>query len=233
MQPRLTRSRTDVMVAGVCGGLGEYFAVDPVLVRLIFVLVTLTSGLGIPVYLVMWLVMPKASVLPGGQPAPGFDANEFGRQMGQIGQQIGQEAAQIGRELHEAVKAHARVDARQRPGVGTMGQPPEPSEYNFDPQTGRPLRESKPSTGQTINLGDPQQLPIQQRVQSSQQPQGVPQTAQPQRQGRNWRTLGFIMIGIGGLIFLNQIQALLGFDLDIVFPIVLIVAGVVLLRRRS
>ncbi len=61
MQPRLTRSTTESMVAGVCGGLAEYFSIDPVIVRLIFVLVTLTSGLGLPVYLVLWILMPKAS----------------------------------------------------------------------------------------------------------------------------------------------------------------------------
>lgn len=60
MQPRLTRSTTESMVAGVCGGLAEYFNIDPVIVRLIFVLVTLTSGLGLPVYLVLWILMPKA-----------------------------------------------------------------------------------------------------------------------------------------------------------------------------
>ena len=62
MQPRLMRSRTEVIIAGVCGGLGEYFGLDPVIVRLIFVLVTLTTGLGFIVYPVLWLVMPRAGV---------------------------------------------------------------------------------------------------------------------------------------------------------------------------
>ena len=69
MQPRLMRSRTEVIVAGVCGGLAEYFAIDPVIVRLIFVLVTLTSGIGLLVYPVLWLVMPKAGAQSGGKPA--------------------------------------------------------------------------------------------------------------------------------------------------------------------
>src|SRR6187431_1182854 len=60
MQPRLTRSRTEVIIAGVCGGLAEYFAIDPVIVRLIFVLVTLTSGIGLLVYPILWMVMPRA-----------------------------------------------------------------------------------------------------------------------------------------------------------------------------
>ncbi|HWQ15261.1 MAG TPA: PspC domain-containing protein, partial [Roseiflexaceae bacterium] len=60
MQPQLTRSRSEVVIAGVCGGLAEYFHIDPVIVRLVFVLVTLTSGLGLIVYPVLWMVMPKA-----------------------------------------------------------------------------------------------------------------------------------------------------------------------------
>lgn len=59
MQPRLKRNVTEAMVAGVCSGLAEYFNIDPVIVRLIFVLVTFTSGLGALVYLILWILMPK------------------------------------------------------------------------------------------------------------------------------------------------------------------------------
>lgn len=48
------------MWAGVCGGLGEYFGVDPTLVRLIFVVATImTSGLMIVAYLALWLLEPE------------------------------------------------------------------------------------------------------------------------------------------------------------------------------
>ncbi len=56
---RLYRSRADRMVAGVCGGLGEYFGIDPTLARLFFVIAAIfTGGLMILVYLVMILVIP-------------------------------------------------------------------------------------------------------------------------------------------------------------------------------
>lgn len=55
---RLYRSRQDRMLAGVCGGLGHYFNVDPVIVRLIF-LVLLLTGPGILAYLVLVLVVPE------------------------------------------------------------------------------------------------------------------------------------------------------------------------------
>lgn len=59
MQPRLTRSRTDRMISGVCGGLGHYFGVDPVIVRLIFVVLAITTFLTPVIYPVLWLIMPE------------------------------------------------------------------------------------------------------------------------------------------------------------------------------
>lgn len=54
----LRRSRQHRVIAGVCGGLGGYLGVDPVLLRLAFLVLGL-SGLGIPLYLIGWLVIPK------------------------------------------------------------------------------------------------------------------------------------------------------------------------------
>jgi phage shock protein C len=55
---KLYRSKKSRMLAGVCGGFAEYFAIDPMMVRLAFVLLAL-SGPGIPFYLIAWLMMPK------------------------------------------------------------------------------------------------------------------------------------------------------------------------------
>ncbi len=56
---RLVRSKKDRMVAGVSAGLAEYFEIDPIIVRLLFVLVTFTVGSGILIYIVLWIVMPE------------------------------------------------------------------------------------------------------------------------------------------------------------------------------
>ncbi len=56
---KLYRSRTDKMVSGVCGGLGKYLAIDPTLIRLLFVLITVLGGSGVLVYLIMMIVMPE------------------------------------------------------------------------------------------------------------------------------------------------------------------------------
>jgi Putative stress-responsive transcriptional regulator len=57
---KLYRSRTDSKVAGVCGGLAEYFGIDSTLVRVIFVLATLAGGPGLIAYIILALVMPEA-----------------------------------------------------------------------------------------------------------------------------------------------------------------------------
>jgi phage shock protein PspC (stress-responsive transcriptional regulator) len=55
---RVFRSRQDSKIAGVCGGLGDYFDIDPVFFRLVFLLSVLFGGLGALAYLVMWIMVP-------------------------------------------------------------------------------------------------------------------------------------------------------------------------------
>lgn len=56
---RLTRSKSDRMLFGVCGGLGKYFGIDPTIVRLAFVLLALIDGIGIVIYIILAIIMPK------------------------------------------------------------------------------------------------------------------------------------------------------------------------------
>lgn len=58
MDRRLYRSNTDRMLGGVCGGLGQYLGIDPTLVRVFFVLLALANGIGVLIYLVMWVIVP-------------------------------------------------------------------------------------------------------------------------------------------------------------------------------
>jgi len=53
-------SRSDRKIAGVCGGLGEWLDVDPIFLRVVFVLFALFFGLGIVVYIALWLFLPRA-----------------------------------------------------------------------------------------------------------------------------------------------------------------------------
>lgn len=57
---RLTRSKHDQMVAGVCAGIAEYYDVDPTVVRLLFVLFIFTGGLSILFYIVLMIIIPES-----------------------------------------------------------------------------------------------------------------------------------------------------------------------------
>ncbi len=59
MTKTLHRSQTDKIIAGVCGGLAEYFSVDSTIIRLLFILVVALGGSGLLIYLLLWLIMPK------------------------------------------------------------------------------------------------------------------------------------------------------------------------------
>ena len=61
---RLHLSSSDRKIAGVCGGLGEWLDVDPVFLRVGFVLLSLLCGLGIVVYIALWLFLPRAPATP-------------------------------------------------------------------------------------------------------------------------------------------------------------------------
>lgn len=59
MVKKLYRSNHDKMIAGVCGGLAEYFEIDSTLIRLLFLALLIFGGGGILIYLIMWIVVPK------------------------------------------------------------------------------------------------------------------------------------------------------------------------------
>ena len=59
MERRLYRSRKNKIIAGVAGGLGEYFDIDPVFVRVIFVVATLAGASGLLAYIILWIVVPQ------------------------------------------------------------------------------------------------------------------------------------------------------------------------------
>lgn len=68
MTTRLQRSRSDRKIAGVAAGLAQYFGIDPMLVRLAFVLLLFAPhSIIVPIYIILWVVMPEE---PVAQPAP-------------------------------------------------------------------------------------------------------------------------------------------------------------------
>lgn len=58
---RLTRSNNG-MIAGVCGGIANYLDIDPTIVRIVYILMTFFVGIGILLYFILWLVIPKKEI---------------------------------------------------------------------------------------------------------------------------------------------------------------------------
>lgn len=59
MDKRLYRSRNQVILGGVCGGIAEYFDIDVTIVRLIWALIALVGGSGVLLYIIAWIVVPE------------------------------------------------------------------------------------------------------------------------------------------------------------------------------
>lgn len=173
---RLMRSRTDTMIAGVAGGIAQYLAVDPVIVRLAFVALLFT-GVGALLYPLLWIVMP----LEGGQSAAAVQPFD----------EMRQRAARFGDEVREVFVTGG--PARQR---------------RFDPMTGEPV---EPEAEIPINnVGQP----------------GEPNADAAARRNR---LIGTALVGVGAFILLN---ILLGPGAGkILFPLLLVAAGVLVLRR--
>jgi phage shock protein C len=76
MDKKLYRSPVNKVVAGVAGGLGDYFGIDPVLVRVLFVVATISAGVGVITYLLLWIIMPEEKAFSGSVTSDGLpDAN--------------------------------------------------------------------------------------------------------------------------------------------------------------
>jgi len=59
MAKKLYRSLDDKKIAGVCGGLGEYFDIDPTIIRLALVALVLAGGSGVLAYILAWIIVPE------------------------------------------------------------------------------------------------------------------------------------------------------------------------------
>lgn len=67
MKKKLYLSSRGKILAGVCTGLGEYFDIDPVLIRALFIVALFSGGIGAMLYIVLWLIMPKEETVLSAQ----------------------------------------------------------------------------------------------------------------------------------------------------------------------
>lgn len=74
---KLVRKQNDKLFLGVASGVADYIGIDPVIVRLLFVLLTLWNGWGLLIYIVLAIVMPVANDVPVSAKANVFDDEEI------------------------------------------------------------------------------------------------------------------------------------------------------------
>jgi phage shock protein C len=90
-ETRLTRSSSDHIIAGVCGGLAKYLEIDAVFVRLAFVILLFASGIGFPIYVILWVIMPEEDDETAGSGAA------IQKNMDEFGESVQSGVSRIGR----------------------------------------------------------------------------------------------------------------------------------------
>ena len=106
MDKRLIRSKSDRMIGGVCGGLGDYFDVDSNIIRLIFVAFTLFGGSGVLVYIVLWIVVPEENKTSYFEDVTSKDNKMEGKE------KVKGAADRFASEIKDAVKNDKKRDGR-------------------------------------------------------------------------------------------------------------------------
>lgn len=144
---RLTRDKSGGMLGGVCAGIAARYGYDVNLVRLIWVVATvLTSGAGILVYLVAWVLLPPAGAAVS--PSIGERRREFSGEVSAAAKRAA-EAASIAathaRQAADEIAAVARGVSPTAPAPAeTAPLPPPPAEQSVDPAAPTPLNPTPP-----------------------------------------------------------------------------------------
>lgn len=101
VKTRLTKSSTDRVIDGVCGGIAEYFSVDPVMIRLIFIALVFMNGLGVLLYIILAIIMPKAEKVDQlTKDTIQENVHEMGERLKETGEKLG---STLSRESKEGI----------------------------------------------------------------------------------------------------------------------------------
>ena len=101
MSTRISKSRTDRVIDGVCGGLAEYLGIDSLLVRMAFVALMFVNGMGVILYLILMIIMPKAEALDQSPKATiQENAQEMSDRIREAGEELGTAFSKKTEEKH-------------------------------------------------------------------------------------------------------------------------------------
>ena len=205
---RLYRSRSEKMIAGVCGGLGEYFDVDPVLIRLLFVVTALLSGVGLLAYVALWVLVPRQ----GDERALRGDVLR-----GEVEGLYREARERIDPGVGRSAPTGVGPTAEARGGEAATGEPDAADPHAVDPLTSEP---HAPTSGPD-DLPPPRPDPLLVAA----------DVAERRRRRQHWA--GAVLIAVG-LLFLAQNLGLLWWVRPgLLLPLVLVGIGGWLLFGRS
>ncbi|MCL4515061.1 MAG: PspC domain-containing protein [Firmicutes bacterium] len=115
MNRKLYRSKTDCIIAGVAGGLADYFEIDVTIVRLLWVMAVFLGGTGVLAYLAAWLIIPPAPDSPLERRDPGAQPIGTGAGQGDTTEQgHASEQGYISEQGRTEVHNHNRYSAEYR-----------------------------------------------------------------------------------------------------------------------
>jgi phage shock protein C len=219
---RLYRGRDDRMLGGVCGGLGEYFDVDPVLMRLVFVAGTvLSGGLGLAVYVLLWIIVPKEGAQAASRP-------DVWRQNAD---EIVAEARRLGSDVRETVRSSRGSEATTQPA---------------EPEATAQAAESTasgPAVGPEAAGADPVPESVYVRPSAASESyaeaspsltrgyiEPYPSEHQAQRRRQTWA--GVVLVVLGLWLLAQNLNLLWWVRGDVLLPLVLLGGGAWLLFRQ-
>lgn len=105
---KLYRSKTNRVIAGVCGGLGDYFDVDPIIFRILFVALVFGQATGILLYIILWIIIPEE----GEQESGKLDKERF--------EKLGREASQSADHMAKEIKQKTGSSENLRNIIGII-----------------------------------------------------------------------------------------------------------------
>ena len=96
MANRLYRSKSDRILGGVCAGLGSFLRIDPVFIRIFFIVWTVLGEFAVLIYFLLWVIVPSDSSTDADE---SFQINDLGARFHQMGQEIAEVTRQPNSEL--------------------------------------------------------------------------------------------------------------------------------------
>lgn len=255
MKRRLTKSSTDRVIDGVAGGIAEYFDVDPVLVRLVFLLLFLSSGgVLIVAYVLLMIVMPsETQVDQDPREAVRENIETMGQRLRQAGEDIGEEFRDFGDELRGEGREQTGgpgplpegVEPGASSGSGTSGGMPFASVGDADAigddpdaatEAGASSPTGSPGPGEmaagyagTSVAEEPWQAEVRRRAESATQ-DVAPTPRRHRKPADRSRQLGILLILLGAAFLTTN---MIHISTDALAALAVIAIGVYVLLRRG